>query len=313
VVFVAYNFVAGMRKLFFSFVVLLSLVFLWTRADFGEVDKKPEKQEILRFALVSDSENDNSNLQKALTGAKDAGASFVIGLGDWTQLGMLDDLIRAKEVFDASGLEYFVTAGDRDLWDSRDKGEPTLLNFNAVFGKSSHVINKGEVRLIIVDNADIYKGISDVEWELLNKFLGNGKEAGVENKLVGKSDTDDLTQSPNRHPNPDPTAKIAATTQLVFVFAHKTPFHPQSAHIMGADNSEVSEQAKEFMKVMEDAKIDGFFSGDLHFFAGFNSPGGVKITTVGATSAERNFQGPRYAIVTVYNDYSWEVEDREVE
>ena len=67
------------------------------------------------------------------------------------------------------------------------------------------------------------------------------------------------------------------------------------------------------MDLLEQKRVDGFFSGDLHFFARFNSPSqAVKMTTIGAVNSARNFQGPRFAIVTVYSDYSWEVEDVEI-
>ena len=81
---------------------------------------------------------------------------------------------------------------------------------------------------------------------------------------------------------------------------------------MGEENEAVAGQANRLIKLIEERNVDGFFSGDLHFFARFNSPSGVKITTIGAVDAERNSQGPRFATVTVYNDYSWDVSDVEI-
>ena len=82
---------------------------------------------------------------------------------------------------------------------------------------------------------------------------------------------------------------------------------------MGEGSRQVADQANRLIELIEKNKISGFFSGDLHFFATFNSPSGsVKMTTVGAASSERNFQGPRFAVLTINNDYSWEVEDVEV-
>ncbi len=284
-----------MKKIFYSLVVLLSLFFLWIRADFqngdglGPEDGAP-KREILKFALVADSENDNENLEKALESAKSLGATFVIGLGDWTQLGLSKDLLVAKQIFDNAGLEYYVTVGDRDLWDSRNRGLDAKNGFNAVFGKTSHIINREGIQIVILDNGDIYKGIDSNTWQMLNKSLDDC-DGGLLNKSNVKSQR----------------------SKLCFVFAHKTPFHPQSSHIMGADSNEVAFQAREFMALMEQAKVDGFFSGDLHFFAQFQSPANiVKITTIGAVDADRNFQGSRFATVTVYSDYSWEVEDIEI-
>lgn len=267
-----------MKKLFFSLVILVSLVFLWFKADFGvKVDEKlsgskGQKQEILRFAVVSDSENDNENLERALSMAKANNVGFVIGLGDWTQLGIKTDLEAAKKVFDQSGLTYYVTAGDRDLWDSRDNGLEALANFNSVFGQATDVIDKGDVKIVLVDNSDIYKGISNEDWQFLNKSLSDG-------------------------------------SNLTLVMSHKAPYHPQTAHIMGADRESVAVQARDYINLLEEKKIEGFFSGDIHFYAKFNSPNNVfKMNTIGSVNRERNFQGPSFAIVKVYNDYTWDSE-----
>ena len=139
------------------------------------------------------------------------------------------------------------------------------------------MIERSIVIIILVDNSDIYKGISTETWQLLNSKF----------------------QVPS--------------SKLTFVMAHKAPFHPDSRHIMGEDSGEVAKQAKEFLEELEGAQIDGFFNGDLHFFAQYNTTDNLlKITTVGAVTSEKNFQGPRFAVVRVYEDYTWEVEDVEI-
>lgn len=272
-----------MKKIFFSLVVLSSLVFLWFKADFGGVidpakpNDQQDKQEILRFAIVSDSENDNEDLGKALALAKSNNASFVVGLGDWTPLGTVEDLEAAKNVFDESGLTYFVTAGDRDLWSSRNDGNEAHANFNVVFGQSSHIIDRNPVKIVIVDNSDIYKGIVDSEWLMVN-------------------------------------GELSKPSKLMLVMSHKAPYHPQTSHVMGADRESVAKQAQEYINLLEEKKVAGFFSGDIHFFAKFNSPNNVfKMNTIGSVSRERNFQGPSFAIVKVFDDLSWDSESIEIE
>ncbi len=243
------------------------------RVQGEKVTKKP----ILRFAMVADSENDNELLAKALDQAKGSGVNFVIGLGDWSSIGTVDQLTAAKAIFDKSGLTYYLTPGDHDLWDSRNRGDDALTNYKQVFGEPSRDFTENGVEFVIVDNSDIYNGIGSGEWQDLNSKF----------------------QTPN--------------SKVTFVFAHKTPFHPQSSHVMGEGSDTIAGQAGDFMKLMEDRHVNGFFSGDMHFFAEYKSPAGnVKITTVGAIDADSNFQGPRFATVTVYNDYSWEVNDIEI-
>src|SRR3989344_3743795 len=269
-----------------KFALLIILVILSVAVGLSWQGKKGEKQEeahqkqqktaILKFALVADSENENDLLAKALTQAQGMGINFVIGLGDYTNVGTIEELEAAKKVFDKSKLQYFLTAGDHDLWASRNRGEEALVNYRQVFGSPSQKFEKNGVQFVLLDNIDIYKGIDE------------GSLQQVASRLQEES-------------------------KLAFVFAHKTPFHPQSSHVMGEDSRLVADQAKSLMKLLEDAKVDGFFSGDLHFFAQFKSPGDtVKITTVGAVSSERNFQGPRFVIVTVYSDYSFDVQDVEI-
>lgn len=246
----------------------------------GGIDRvqgeKTAKIPILRFAMVADSENDNDLLSKALDQAKGMGVNFVIGLGDWSSVGTTSELTPVKGIFDKSGMTYYLTAGDHDLWDSRNRGEDALTNYKQVFGEPTREFDTNGVQFVIVDNSDIYKGISSDDWQLL-------------------------------------AGSLAKPVKLRFVFAHKTPYHPQSSHIMGEDNPKVADQAQSFLALLEKSRVDGFFSGDLHFFAQFKSPANtVKITTIGAVDADRNSQGPRFSTVTVYNDYSWEVNDVEI-
>ena len=275
-----------MRKILLFVLVFVSIFLGYSLAKSSfnvpgfEKNKNQEtekiKRPILRFALISDSQGENDLLKKALTQAEGKGINFVIGLGDWSSVGTQGQLSVAKQVIDSSKLEYYVTAGDHDLWASRNRGEDPLTNFNQTFGKAAHLIERNGIQIVILDNSDIYKGIPSESWELLFESL--------------KKDV-----------------------KLRCVMAHKTPFHPDSAHIMGQNAKNVKAQAENLLAILEEGQISAFFSGDMHFFAQLKTPKqAVKITTIGAVSGQRNFQGPRFAIVTVYDDYSWKAEDVEI-
>src|SRR3989344_3509359 len=280
-----------------KFLLVLILIILsvaiglnWNRNQSESIlkDDSVRKTVLLRFALVSDSANENELLAKALSQAQGAGVNFVIGLGDWSSVGTIEQLTATKAVFDKSGLTYYLTAGDHDLWDSRNRSEEATANFRQIFGEPTKVLDKEGIRFVIVDNSDIYSGIDTESWKTLNAALSSG--------VV------------NVDKNGESSKFEVRSSKLTFVFAHKTPFHPQSAHVMGEQSAQVARQTKEFLSILENNNVDGFFSGDLHFFAQFNSPkGNVKMTTVGAVNSARNFQGPRFAVVTVFDDYSWEV------
>src|SRR3989344_1678303 len=96
-----------------KFLLVLILIILsvaiglnWNRNQSENIDKDDSvrKTVLLRFALVSDSETENELLAKALSQAKGAGVNFVIGLGDFTSLGTLEQLTNARYVFDQSEL-----------------------------------------------------------------------------------------------------------------------------------------------------------------------------------------------------------------
>src|SRR3989338_2919213 len=338
------------------------------------VEKAPplQKRPILRVALIADSHNENDLLEKALRQAQGMGINFVIGLGDYTNLGMIAELEAAKREFDKFGLQYFVIAGDRDGWESRNRGD--VDNFGQVFGQSSQVFDRVGVSFVLLDNSDIYLGVSDEDWQILTDSLKNcagpvssflpafgearlrrptsarlRELSGVDRQSLGELRA---VGTPSR------TTTRTDFQRICFVFAHKTPFHPESKHVMGEDSAEVARQARNLIDLLEDTHpchsresgnqilnrvfdytqtvpdrersrtveddrnqfdydkcpaVDGFFSGDLHFFAKYQSPNkSVKITTIGAIASDRNFQGQRFAILTVWDDYSWEVEDIEI-
>ena len=276
-----------MRKTLLLVILVFISIFLGysfaassSNLPFFEKNKDQEsekiKRPILRFAIVSDSQGENDLLKKALRQAQGKGINFVIGLGDWSTVGTQEQLSVAKQVFNESKLEYYMTAGDHDLWDSRNRNEDPLTNFSKTFGTASHLIERNGVQIVILDNSDIYKGIPSQSWQLLFEALEKD-------------------------------------TKLRFVMAHKTPFHPDSAHIMGQDAPNVRAQAGNLLVILEEGQVSGFFSADMHFFAQFKTPKqAVKITTIGAVSSQKNFQGPRFGIVTVYDDYSWKAEDIEI-
>ena len=279
----------------FGLLIFLGYLFVFPQeaSRDSEIGYPEPKKEILRVGLLADSHNENDLLARALSEAKNRGVNFVIGLGDYTNLGTTSELTAAKKVFDESGLRYFVTAGDRDGWASREMDSSS--NFEEIFGESSRIIEKNQVQFVLLDNSDIYRGIDSESWELLTNALSDS--VGQD----GQTAENVKCQMSNVK---------CALPRLRFVFAHKTPYHPDSKHIMGEDSPDVARQAKELLKLLEGKKVDGFFSGDMHFFAEFHSPQqSVRITTVGAVARERNFQGPRFGILKIYEDYSWQVED----
>jgi predicted phosphodiesterase len=238
----------------------------------------PKKQALFKFTLIADSHNSNPLLHKALLqNSKDS--KFIIGLGDYTDIGTITELESAKKELDSNGLRYFVIPGDHDLWDSRDKQKGPLFNYTQVFGKSYQSFDYQGVKFILLDNSDDYSGVSGTQLDWLKKEL------------------DDKNQ----------------IWKAKLVFVHTPIYHPSSAHTMGWVTPELKTQAKNLKTVLKNGGVAEVFSGDIHFFSRYSDPDtNLSMTTVGAVTEQRNVQLPRFAIATVYTDGSLDVDDIEI-
>ena len=236
-----------------------------------------QKNVTFRFALIADSHTDFPTLQLALQDAKTQGASYVIGLGDYSAFGSMKELETSKKTFDESGLPFYVVPGDHDLGESRAlSGVPEKL-FSEVFGEPYQVFVKGQVKHVLIHNADNYLGLSEEQWKWVTTAIEKGPE------------------------------------KLLFVFLHEPLYHPTSTHIMGrgGEYPEAEKERKELLSLLSQKQVDEVFAGDIHFFARFpKADGSVTMTTIGAVTTERNPQTPRYVLVDVFDDYSYQVTQR---
>lgn len=245
-----------------------------------------------RFLLLADSHSDNNNLSKAIVQAKEKypDLSFIIGLGDYTDVGTIDELKKAKNEFDLSNLRYFLIPGDHDLWDARDKGKDSAANFQQIFGPTFQSFNfpsKGgstsggnNFKFLLLDNSDNYKGMSETEQSWINSELDKAKT------------------EPNLG---------------ILVFIHEPLYHPSSDHFMGRVDNNLKNQAQSLIYQLKTAGVKKIFAGDIHYFSEYEEPvTKLPMVTVGAVVTERNPQAPRFAVVSVLEDGSTKVEDVEI-
>lgn len=259
----------------------------------GQSDAPLDKPVAFSFLLVADSHSENDYLQKALNQGKNHAKKleFVIGLGDYTEVGTKEELTKAKQVFDSADLRYFLLVGDHDLWDARDKQSlpsadaegkklGAVANFVKVFGSAYQSFVHQNVKFILINNADNYLGLLDDQLEWLNSEL---KRAQDDN------------------------------TNLVFVFLHEPIYHPSSTHTMGLVTTKLKDQAKTLVQTFKDGQVKELFSGDIHYFTRYQEPvTHLNMTTIGAAASAKNTQAPRYGVVTVYEDGTYGVEDVEI-
>lgn len=241
--------------------------------------RSPENSNlVLRFLIVADSHSDNINLKEALSQSKE-GIKFVIGLGDYTEVGTIDELNKAKQEFDSSGLRYFLVPGDHDLWDSRNRSLPPNENFRQVFGPSYQSFTEGNFRLILLYNSDNYRGLEAEQMNWLDSELKSANSNG----------------------------------EQILVFLHEPLYHPSSDHMMGRVEPSLKDQAQQLISKLSEHNVKKVFAGDTHFFTEYvEAKTSLPMVTIGAVSSLRNPQLPRFAIVSVYEDGSTKVEDVEV-
>lgn len=233
------------------------------------------------FAIVADSHLDYQNLAKALTQAKSADAQFVIGIGDLSDVGTIEQLTKTKQTFDSSGMTYYVTPGDHDMWDSRNQKKDASQNFVDIFGQSYQAFSYKNTRFILINNADNYLGLDSTQLKW------------VEDELLTLEQT-------------QPT--------IVFVVADIPLFHPSSDHVMGKTEPKLKNQADHLMSIFARAGVEQIFSADTHMFSSYKDPvNNLNMVTVGAVTSDRNPQAPRFIMVDVREDGSYNIRQVEIE
>lgn len=235
-----------------------------------------QKVKIFSFAVVTDSHNDNQNLFEALLQAKKRGAVFVIGLGDYTDVGTIAELQEAKKQFDKVQLPYYLIPGDHDLWDARNQGLSPIQNFLQVFGSPYIAFTYQNIRFILIYNSDIYFGIDQVQQKWIDEELERIKKENLSS----------------------------------FVFLSTPLYHPSSDHVMGRVTPKLKDQAEQLIEKFGQVGVKEIFAGDVHFYSRYQEPKtGVKMTIVGALTSTRNLQSPRYILVDVYENGGYNIQD----
>lgn len=263
-----------------SFKAKLKDDFLDQVTPMQQTKKKDSKVIKFSFALISDVHNNVEGLNLFVSQSNKEDLQFVVGVGDYTNVGTPTELSQIKKSLDNLNAPLYMLPGDHDLWNGRDKTQDPLSDYAAVFGDSPELIVFQGVTFIFIDNADIYNGVNP---EKLEAALSN------------------LTQ---------------ATTSTIIIVSHKAIYHPLTIHRMGfiqEDEIEaVSSQAKRIVGNVTSLTGKNIYMihGDLHSSSSYRGPNdNILNYTIGALTREKNFQTPRFAIGEVYEDNSLEIRD----
>jgi len=231
---------------------------------------KDQPSEIqFKVGLVSDSHADAQYYPKILEKIKEEKVNFIIHLGDFVDAGSIKDLTEAKKLLDDLDIKYYTVCGNHD---HNFWPVRETKNYQSVFGDLYYSFDYQNVHFTILNNSSEYTGVSPEQMEWFRSDLGGDH------------------------------------SQLKFVLMHIPPYHPYLSHTMQSGEVEIQNQADEILKIASDYHVSEIFSGHLHSFSRFAEPSNkIKITVVGAAGSERN-PFPSYAILTVYDDETYEVE-----
>lgn len=242
--------------------------------------EKPQVPILYSFAVIADSHKDQANLAEAIAQAKTEGAKFLIAMGDMSDVGTTEELKATKEQYDLSGIPYYPTPGDHDMWDSRDKVNDPNKNFREVFGTTYQSFSYANTRFILINNADNYLGVDEMQMKWIEDDLK-------------KQETD--------------------PSDLLFVVADIPLFHPSSDHVMGKVSDKLRGQAEHMMSIFGRHGVDQVFSADVHMFSKYSEPtNNLEMVTSGAVTSEKNLQPPRFLMVDVFQDGSYNIKDTEI-
>ena len=249
--------------------------------DGGSTEKDEDKESedklahtqdevLIKLAVMSDTHNDFENLRSALSDAKDKGISNVFFLGDFTELGLIEDLEDAKEIMDDGGIDYLAIPGDHDLW--KTVGPE---NFLIVFKENKHSVTLNGVKFVLLDNSANYTLIDD---ETLSWF----------EKEVADADFVFLSQ-PLYHPtlqvvmgtvNGEVQEEVKAQAGQLLTMIRSSDVR---AIIAGDQHASSSNDDPE--------------------------KSGLRHIVVGALTDDRNLQSPRYSVLDIYLDMDFDIKD----
>jgi hypothetical protein len=216
-----------------------------------------------------------------LAQAKEEGAQFVIGIGDLSDVGPIDELTKTKAVYEAAGMPYYIAPGDHDMWDSRNQKKDASQNFMDVFGSPYQSFTYKNSRFIIINNADNYVGIDSTQLQWIEDELENVNQTA---------------------------------TQQIFVIADIPLFHPSSDHVMGKTEPKLKNQSDHLISIFSRTGVKQIFSADTHMYSSYKEPTtDLPMMTVGAVTSDRNAQSPRFVMVDVREDGSYNTRQEEIQ
>lgn len=245
-----------------------------------ESSKERVSGKLFSVAIMADCEDDFDRLYAALQVARDSGVRAIFFLGDFTSWGDQAGLQKAKALLDASGFDYYVLPGDHDLAQAVSDGDTSGLKyFRAVFGSNVASVEIMGVKFVLLDNSANYTKVSSTR---LAWFL-------------------------SQLPSAD------------FILLAQPLYHAANPRVMGIVEGEVidsvRDQAEDLLTKLRESKVKAVIAADQHLFSRQQDPVRIFLehvvvgALVGNERQLRNPQTPRFVLLSVFKDSSYDIEE----
>jgi predicted phosphodiesterase len=241
-----------------------------------------------RWAAFADIQSDLVNLEKALQDVLTHNIQKIVIVGDLTTVGSKAELQAVNEVLDkyhtAHDLNFQVLPGDHDIWAAQNSS----VSHDAYITEYMH-------KYLFYNT---YSNHSDYVEASLNTSTIQADNSLTINKYLASLSDD--PQVPH------------------ILYSHKKLFSHNTTRIYG-DTDQPDQQGLSTKSIQNMAKIkescqkysQTIISGDLHNFE-IEQIGQCQLVSVGAITASRNFQNPRYAIISITQNNSIIINDTEI-
>jgi 3',5'-cyclic AMP phosphodiesterase CpdA len=203
----------------------------------GQVGGKAQ----LRFAVVGDNHGDNPVYREIIDRIKDEHYAFLLNVADTSEFGKPEEFRALKDLEATLPFPVYHTVGNHDI-----KTDPTRESFQAAFGHGPNTsITKGDVHVLILDNADRKVGFS-------------------------RETLDWLAQELAKDPNG------------TFMVAYHRPFGLPLASVAGDDETGTSRRSNDaLLKLLQLHQVIQIFTAHLHTYIPYAVAGMPAVVTGG--------------------------------
>jgi len=248
------------------------------------------KKVLLKMAVLADVHEDLQNLEKALKIAGDKGVKYVVVVGDITNYGDVAALEKVKNVLEKSGAKYFILPGDHDLAQS-----VSVDNFKQVFGADYNVEDLYGVKFLLLDNSFNYSVLpaQEISWLQQN---------------IDKTDFVFMSQ-------PLYTSGLSSFFEKIYMGSTTTA--PETEELKQKQEAVKDQGVLILNLIRSQSSVKAVFSGEHHKSSKQTDPNRTSLEhyVVGAVSSTVNdypqsiIQTPRFSLLTIYEDKTYQVED----